>query len=73
MEQSVNLKKDSGDFRWETRIPEDPSNANNMKCILSSNVTNEGINRHKIQIVSIKRKGVKPFLKEQVCKGAGVA
>ena len=33
------LKKNSGDVRWETAVLIDPSNANDVKCILCGKVT----------------------------------
>ena len=41
----------------------DPSNVNDVKCILCGKVTKEGINRHKVHIAGIKAKGVKPCLR----------
>ena len=41
----------------------DPSNANDVKCILCDKVTKAGINRHKVHIADIKGKGVKPCLR----------
>nr|XP_048336961.1 uncharacterized protein LOC125424192 [Ziziphus jujuba var. spinosa] len=56
-------KRDSGDVGWETAVIVDPSNANDVKCILSGQVTKPGINRHKVHIAGIKGKGVKPCLR----------
>ena len=47
------------DIGWETAIVVDPSNANDIKCILCGKVTNAGINMHKVHITGIKGKDVK--------------
>ena len=47
----------------KTAILVDPSNANDVKCILCGKVIKSRINRHNVHIANIKGNGVKPCLR----------